>query len=42
MNFLPADVDLSNGLMSTFGKAELETSAEHLIRYLASRMTCFT
>jgi hypothetical protein len=36
MKFSPSDVDLSTGLMSTFGKAELETSAEHLIRYLQS------
>lgn len=34
LNFKPSDVDLSDGLCSTFGKSELETSAVHLIEYL--------
>jgi hypothetical protein len=32
--FDPSEVNLSNGLCSTFGKSETEKSAEHLIRYL--------
>lgn len=32
--FRPSDVNLENGLMSTFGKCEIETAATHLIEYL--------
>ena len=34
INFKPSDVDLSNGLCSTFGKSEIEYAAVHLIEYL--------
>jgi hypothetical protein len=32
--FKPSDVDLSNKLLSTFGKSEVEYAAMHLIKYL--------
>ena len=37
LNFGPNDVDLSNGLCSTFGKGEVESAAEHLIEYLQEK-----
>jgi hypothetical protein len=37
LSFSPKDVDLSNQLCSTFGKAEIEDAAMHLIEYLVER-----